>query len=208
MTSTSARAITVEYRPAVAADSRDIAQLLCIAGGGIYEFLFDDLIPFLTAADILSIGVTGEGYPISYRNCFVAVGGISGEIVGVANVFPADDLKEQQYGIVPPERQERVQSILQLQDWGSMLLNALAVNERCRGLGIGTQLLDWAKRRTEAAGLDRLSLHVWADNVAAVSFYKAHGFVELGVAPVAEHPRLAHTGGSILMQHVIAAAEN
>jgi ribosomal protein S18 acetylase RimI-like enzyme len=193
----------VEYRPAVAGDSRDIAQLLCIAGGGLYEFLFDDLIPMLTAVDILSFGTAGESYPLSFRNCFVAVDGINSEIVGGANVFPADDLREQHDGIVPLERRQHVQPILELQDWGSMFLNALAVDDRCRGLGVGTRLLDWAKWRAQAAGFDRLSLHVWADNVAAVNFYRARGFVALGVAPVTEHPRLMHTGGSILMQHVI-----
>jgi hypothetical protein len=53
----------VEYRPATAADSRYIARLFCMAGGGPYEFLFDDLIPFVTAADVLSmeIGVAPIG---------------------------------------------------------------------------------------------------------------------------------------------------
>jgi ribosomal protein S18 acetylase RimI-like enzyme len=80
----------------------------------------------------------------------------------------------------------------------------LAVSEQYRGHGIGARLLDWAHGRAKAAGFDRLSLHVWADNVTTLRFYKARGFVEIGVAAIATHPRLMHEGGSILMRHTIA----
>ena len=86
-----------------------------------------------------------------------------------------------------------------------MFLNALAVSDKCRGLGVGSRLLDWAEGRAKAGGFDLLSLHVWANNLTAVKFYKRRGFVELGIAPLASHPRLADTGGSILMRQVIAA---
>ena len=197
----------IDYRPAAAAESRDIAQLVCLAGGGIYEFLFDDFIPFLTVADILSMGIAHEGNPLSFRNCFVAVDKSKERIAGLANAFPANDLKGQSYWILPAERQEHVRSFLQCQDWGSMFLNALGVRAEYSGRGIGTRLLDWARRRAVAAGLQRLSLHVWADNVTALRFYKARGFTEVDVAVIADHPRLHHTGGSILMSRLIADDE-
>lgn len=85
-----------------------------------------------------------------------------------------------------------------------MFLNVLAVCDGCRGRGVGTRLLAWAKQQTRRAGLDRLSLQVWADNAAAREFYRARGFVELGVADIAPHPRLSHRGGSILMSKTLA----
>ena len=197
------RKIEVDYRAALAADSRDIARFICIAGGGLHEFLFDDLVPLMSAVDFLTMGVWGEDYPISYRNCFVAVDRATGEVLGAANAFPADDLKKQEYALVPAERQDHIRALLQLQDWDSMFLNALAVSEKCRGLGVGTWLLNWARKCAEAAGFDRLSLHVWEDNTTAVNFYKARGFVEMGIARVAEHPRLPHTG-SMLMRQMLA----
>jgi ribosomal protein S18 acetylase RimI-like enzyme len=196
--------IEIDYRPALATDCRDIARFICIAGGGLYEFLFDGLFPVLTAVDLLAVGVWGDRYPISFRNCQVAVDRASGGIVGTANAFPINDLKDEKYELVPAERREHIQAMLQLQDWGSMFLNALAVGEQYRGLGIGTQLLRWAQGLAKAKGFARLSLHVWGDNEGAVQFYKAHGFVELGVAPLEMHPRLAHAGGSILMRQIIA----
>lgn len=189
----------IAYRPARPEDSRTIAHLICEAGGGLYEFLFSDLIPFVSALDIVAAGVEADGSPLSYANCRVATCG-STEIVGVANAFPADLIREQPLVPFASDRLARIRPLLQLQDWGSMLLNAIAVAERHRGRGIGTHLLDWAEAHALQAGLSRLSLHVWADNLAAIRLYKVRGFVEIGIARVAPHPRLQHPGGSLLMQ--------
>ena len=96
--------------------------------------------------------------------------------------------------------------MLDLQDWGSMFLNALAVSERYRCRGIGARLLDWAEDRARRAGFDRLSLHCWADNTAALSFYQAREFVALEVAEIPYDARLRHFGGSILMQRKLRHA--
>ena len=81
-----------------------------------------------------------------------------------------------------------------------MFLNAIAVAGSCRGKGIGTQLVDRAEIHSLEAGFTRLSLHVWADNIAAVRLYKRLGFVEIGIAELAISPRLPYRGGSLLMQ--------
>lgn len=189
----------ITYRMARPDDSSELARYMCLAGGGLYEFLFDNLIPFVTAVDLLSAGIGGEHYPVSYRNCCVAALGRDGEIVAAANVFPADRLKEENYVVLGSERHSHVRPMLELQDWGSMFLNSLAVNDAHRGSGIGAKLLGWAEARAAEAGYDRLSLHVWADNIPAVNFYKARGFDQIGVAEIPPHPRLQHHGGSILM---------
>lgn len=197
----------IGYRSAVSADSETIAQLICVAGGGLYEFLFDGLIPLLTAADVLARAVSSERETISYRNCVVAFSLTSGEVFGAANAFPVDELKEERYRLLPTGRREHIRSMLQMQDWGSMFLNAIVVGERCRRNGVGSQLVDWSEIRAREAGLDRLSLHVWADNTAALKFFRAKGFVALRVAAVAPHPRLPHLGGSILMSKPVLPRE-
>ena len=195
----SGQADAIEYRAARFGDSLDIARFLCMAGGGLYEFLFDDIVPIMTATEFLAAGVAGEDSPVSHRNCHVAVDAVSGRIVGAANVFPADLLNRETYPLVPPDRQQHIRAMLQLQDRGSMFLNALAVDESCRGAGVGVRLLGWAQARAQDGGFDRLSLHVWADNLAAREFYRRRGFVDVAVADVAPHARLAHRGGSVLM---------
>ena len=146
------KSVKITYRMAGPDDSRDIARFMCIAGGGVYEFLFDDLIPFVTAVDLLSSGIGSEHYPISYRNCCVASVGHDGDIVAAANVFPADLLKEDHYVLFGSERHNHIRPMLELQDWGSMFLNSLAVSDAHRGSGIGAALLDWAEARTAEAG--------------------------------------------------------
>lgn len=193
------------YRPAHSLDSREIAQLICIAGGGLFEFLFDDLVPLLGAADLLTVGVWGEDHPISYTNCHVAADAETDEVLGMVNVFPADELRKEEYGPIPEDRLAHVRSLLELQDWGSMFLNALAVSERCRGLGVGSRLTDWAERHARAHGFDRISLHVWESNTNAIEIYRKRGFVEIGKAPIADHPRLSHKRASILMRRELGA---
>jgi ribosomal protein S18 acetylase RimI-like enzyme len=157
----------------------------------------------MKAVDFLAAGVASEDLPISYRNCCVATA--SETIVGSANVFPTDALKNEDYAFVPSDRIDHIRSMLELQDWGSMFLNTLAVSEAHRGSGIGIRLLGWARTRAREAGFDRLSLHVWADNTSALRFYEAQGFVRQGVAKVPTHPRLPRKGGSILMRQIISA---
>jgi ribosomal protein S18 acetylase RimI-like enzyme len=200
------RGRAIVYRAARLSDSLDLARLLCVAGGGLYEFLFDGIVPFMTATEFLAAGIAGDDSPISHRNCFVAVDATSDRVLGAANVFPADLLGPDTYPLVPLERQVHIRPLLQLRDRGSMFLNALAVDESCRGTGIGARLLDWAKAEARSGGFDRLSLHVWADNTAAREFYKLRGFVDVAVAEVASHPRLAHRGGSVLMSCTLAIA--
>lgn len=180
-------------------DSRGIAALICEAGGGLYEFLFDDLIPFVSALDIVAAGVGASGSPLSHENCVVASGGPAG-IVGVANLFPADSIADEAFLALVSDRFDRIRPMLQLRDRGSMFLNAIAVAANRRGEGIGTHLIDQAEILSLKAGLPRLSLHVWVDNVAAIKLYKRHGFVEVGIAEVVPSPRLPHRGGSLLMQ--------
>lgn len=186
------------YRTAHLTESLDVARFITVAGGGLYEFLFDDLVPLVSANELLAIAVASDSDPVSYRNCQVAVDENNG-ILGTANAFPADLLRDPSYALLPDERVDHIRPMLLLQDWDSMFLNALAVGDQCRGRGIGSQLLEWALTRARDLGLPRLSLHVWADNLVARDYYKTRGFSDVGVADVAPHPRLPHRGGSVLM---------
>lgn len=195
----------VAYRPAAHEDSRAIAALICEAGGGLYEFLFDDLLPFVSALDVVAAGVGAGGSPLSYENCLVATSGSTG-VVGVANLFPADSMADEVFLSLVSDRFDHIRPMLQLQDSGSMFLNAIAVAGNFRDKGIGTRLIDGAEAYTLQAGLPRLSLHVWVDNIAAIKLYKRRGFVEVGIAELAPCPRLPHRGGSLLMQKKLTPA--
>lgn len=195
------------YRAACLGDSRGVARLITLSGGGLYEYLFEELVPFVSAADFLAMGVASLDEPISHRNCQVAVDDELGGILGVANVFPASVLQAEGYPLLPAERLDHVSPILRLQDRDSLLLNALAVERAHRKRGIGGRLLQWALNRAREVGLPRLSLHVWEDNVPAREYYKERGFAEIGVAEIAACPRLAHRR-SILMSRASLGASS
>lgn len=68
------------------------------------------------------------------------------------------------------------------------ILEQLFVAAAFQGQGIGSQLLDVAKR---AAG-DRLSLYVFARNEAGRRFYERHGFAPSGVVDDEGEPDLSY----------------
>ncbi len=190
----------IVYRPGEVGDSNEIASYMCLAGDGLYEFLLNDLVPGLAATGILRWAIASSETPLSYRNCFVAVDENTGQLAGVVNSFPADRLKQHGLDFLPGDRTHHVRAILNLQDWGSWFVNSLAVGENWRRKGIATNLMDHAASQASEAGFDRISLHVWADNLSACAFYKKSGFAAMGTADITAHPRLPHTKGSILMR--------
>lgn len=56
------------------------------------------------------------------------------------------------------------------------MIHNMVVDEAHRRRGIGTALLEEAKRWTRDRGLTAVQLGVWAGNAPAVSFYRKHGF--------------------------------
>ena len=108
------------YRAASFADCRDIARYISLAGGGLYEFLFGDLVPLLTPTGFLTVATASPRYSISYRNCFVAMDEATKAVIGMANVFPTDLLKKENSAVLPLKRRSHIQPMLDLQDWGSM----------------------------------------------------------------------------------------
>ena len=57
-----------------------------------------------------------------------------------------------------------------------VLIEDLVVDERRRRRGIGTALLEAARRWSGQRGLGSMELVVWAANSEAVDFYRKHGF--------------------------------
>lgn len=62
-----------------------------------------------------------------------------------------------------------------------IVIDAIAVDEKYRGKGIGHQLLDFVKEIKENKGCDAIELQVNARNTAAYEMYKKYGFTEKSV---------------------------
>ncbi|MCW2237345.1 GNAT family N-acetyltransferase [Azospirillum canadense] len=185
-------------RPAMADDAPEMARLIDMAGGGVYEFLLDGLVPGLTAAEMLVPGLAGSSGSFSHRHSGVAEA--DGRIVGVAHAYPVDWMRAQDYTGLPPDRLAHMADFSRTQDWGSYFLSALAVDPDWRRRGIARSLLAWVYKRARTGGFDRVTLHVWADNTEAQRLYAAEGFEEVARADVPWHERLPHRGGSLLLR--------
>lgn len=191
----------LRIRPADADDAPELARLIDIAGGGVYEFLLDGLMPGMTAAEMLVPGLAGRSGSLSHRQSGVAE--LDGQVVGVAHGYPTDWIRTEDYSGLPPDRVAHMAEFSQTLDWGSYFLSALAVDPDLRRQGIAGRLLGWFYERARTGGFDRVTLHVWADNEPARRLYSGEGFEEIGRADIPWHPRLPHQGGSILMRRYL-----
>ena len=193
----------ISYRDATTEDSAAIASYICLAGDGLYEFLLDDLIPGFRCDEVLKWTVGVLASPLSYKNCFVAVDTSDGQIAGVINLFPADELREQDHDLINTKRWRFLEPVFKLQDWGSLFINSLAVGRHWRKNGIGGRLLDHAYEQAKSEGYDTVSLHVWSENLNAISFYEKRGFISVDRVALPAHPQFAGKSGSILMRRKI-----
>jgi GNAT superfamily N-acetyltransferase len=187
----------IVYRIANPRDRNVIADYFLMASGGFLEFLLDNLIPGFSSKQLLAQAIASPEGLRSHKNCYVAE--LNNQIVGAINLFPVDALQEEDLSLFHGERLAYISDFNEVQDWGSMLLSSIAVAPHYQNQGIGTELLDRAIEHTHRNGLDRLSLHVWADNAIAQNFFTRRGFKAIGGADILPHPRLKHSGGTILM---------
>ena len=86
-----------------------------------------------------------------------------------------------------------------LEDCGSLYVSAVAVFHEHRRLGIGTRLLEEARRRARALGLDRLSLICFEKNTKALRLYQRLGFRELRRRAIVPHPFLHYREGDAIL---------
>lgn len=187
----------LRLRPATEGDARLIARYVILAGGGLFEFMFEGLVPGKTPLDVLT-HIAGEPDSLfSHRRCRIAERG--GEACGLLNTYPADLIRGETFAQLPPDRRGHLAAFPEVQDWGSLYLSALAVEPAHRRKGIGRALLAGALAEAAAAGFPRLSLHVWDDNRPAAALYAAAGFRRLAPLAIPWHARLPHRGGMWLL---------
>lgn len=186
-------------RAAAPDDAAALAELILLAGGGVYEFQLDGLFGDIALSDVLASGICGAAGNFSHRHMIVAEEEGGDAVVGMAHGYPAEWMRELDRSFIPPDRLAHLAPFEALQDWDSYFVSALAVLPAQRRRGLGAALLDALAKKARAGGFPRLSLHVWADNAAALAFYAAVGFVEQGRADMPSHPRLPHVSGSVLL---------
>lgn len=186
-------------RPARRADAAVIARLMAIAGDGIPEYLWGRLArPGQSRLEVGALRAARDDADFSWTNAILAerggrpVGMMLGYVVGTEPpVDPATIA-----GLPAPVRPF---AELEAEAPPSFYVNALAVFAEDRGLGIGGQLLEAARRRARRRGVDTLSIEAFEENAGAVRLYHRHGYRIVARRRAIAHPCHPYGGDVVLM---------
>ncbi|MFA0812750.1 GNAT family N-acetyltransferase [Microbulbifer epialgicus] len=190
----------VTYRQGRKNDCRKIAELNYIASEGAIEYLFHNLVPNMTAKDVLSYGLEKDVYPHSYKSTIVAEN--EGQIVGSALSYPAKfhcitaELKK----FLSANRLDHFRSFYLSRVEGSYFLDAICVLSKYRKKGIGKSLFEHTKKKALSNGCHELSLIEFSDNKKAIKFYRENRFEQVKSIDLKPHKLIPHNEGCVLMK--------
>lgn len=189
----------VLYRKARQDECLKLAECINQTAGGILEFLYHDLIPGQGAVDLVAEFLTaGERYD-SYSSITVAE--YQGEIIGMVSSYPAQlhridpEMKE----FFPKERLDVLRGFFCARIEDSYYLSAIFVDERFRGLGVGSKLIALTKDKAKSYGYKVLSLLVMADNEPALRVYDRNNFKKVKSVKLTPNKFIPHEGGVYLL---------
>ena len=185
-------------RQATIDDTHHLARFAIMMGGGVFEMLYDGLVPDQSIESILETSFSQSGTTSYYENHWIAEQ--DGQVEGSVHAFPFDDFANDPIDPrVPEERYAVLQPWDDLSADGIYFLNALSVYpEYCRR-GIGSSLLSLACEQANEKGFTEIGLWVFSENIGAVAMYEKLGFKIVGREPIIEHPLLYFKGEGFLM---------
>lgn len=182
------------FRGARPCDAARIAELFQLSAEGVADYVWAglaDQYPGLTPLEIGAKRYAREGVAFSYQNCVVAE--CEAEVVGNCHAYLME-------ASAPGEHPDPVlRPYAELEAPGSLYISSLAVDERARGLGIGSRLLGLAVGRARRQGVSELSLIVFEENLGARRLYHRFGFREVARRAIVPHPLIQAHGHAILM---------
>src|SRR5574341_1387077 len=148
------------FRDARKEDSKRIAELDDIASEGALDFLFHDIVPGVTPVQMVAQGLENDHYPHSYRSVIVAEQ--DNNVVGMSLSFPSryHAITDELRNFLPADRLEHFRDFFSSRVEDSHFLDALAVDERYRNRGVGSELINLTAKRARKEGFKTLSLRV------------------------------------------------
>lgn len=190
----------ITYRNGKKEDCRVLVKFVNIASEGVLEFLFHDLIPDMSPIQMVAHNLGAENSYYSYKNAIVAE--YKQNLTGISLSYPSSfhQITEEMKNFLPEDRLEHFKSFYSSRVEDSLFLNALCVDERFRGQGIGTELIFLTKKKAKEIGYKALSLMVLADNTEAQRLYSRCGFIIAEAVELKSHELIPHEGGCFLMK--------
>jgi ribosomal protein S18 acetylase RimI-like enzyme len=189
------------YRPAGAADSRFIAEMIDLSSDGIALIEWEAAAREAGDRTALDVGAeryaAGEG-EYSYRNCVLAE--VAGRRAGLLLSFPMPPRDPAAAAAPPPyDGSDVFAPYRYLEAPDTWYICGVAIRPEYRGRGIGTRLLQIAREQAREHGYERLSLVVFAENTGAVRLYRRLGYRITARAPIVPHPLIRCRGNALLM---------
>lgn len=183
-----------------------LAALVLEAGEGIFEQLFEGVMPGLHAGQVVRLAVADTGSALSHTNAVVAEE--AGRLLGAVLGYPAAEygLSPVAKALVPSRRVAPLAELLESRLPGSFYINTVAVMPEARGKGLARMLVETAIEVAAQKGFDEISLHAWIDNAAAQRLYAGLGFAEIARIDVPQTRHLAHAAPIVLMRTTVEAA--
>ncbi len=207
--------MTTQFRDATPQDSADIARVCCLAGGGAFEFLYNDLQRDHSAETILAALSALQSTPYSYRRFIVAES--DGEFAGAANAISLPNLIATEKNVLPALRNNlglgrtsvvravvrRIRLGLRIRgrqlDSDTIILANIAVFPKHTGKGIGASLVQHVLDEASTGGYPSVSLVVWDSNMRARTLYKRMGFALVDTAPFKPLPSMPYQARCLMV---------
>ncbi len=185
-------AMNIIIRPATKSEARKIAEFYAISSDGVANYVWSKLAE--PGEDLLDVGArryAREDTDFSYQNCKLVEA--DSQVVAMLVAFPMSV----DPGYVEEDPVLKPYSVLE--EDNSYYICGVAVEEKLRGCGIGSQLMLEAEKDAKGRGFKKLSLVVFEENRRAVELYSKLGYRELMRETVVPHPLIHFTGDALLM---------
>ena len=187
------------YREGKIEDCDKIAQGIDLASGGIIEFLFHGLLKDHTPDQVMSNVLRDQKGYETYKNAIVAE--YENEVIGIVYSYPAKyhGISEETRRFFHKERLEFLAEFFNSRVEDSLFLDSIYVDEKFRGLGVGSKLIQLTKEKAKKQGFSQLSLMVMNSNRVARRSYERNSFSIVKHVDVKEHPLIPNKGGIYLL---------
>lgn len=189
----------IKYRDAQKEDCSKVAEYINLASDGVVDYLFKDIVPGMTVAQILTYNLENENGYDSYKSVIVAEDNL--DIIGMIQFYSSvyHRIDEEMRSFFPEERLEQFKEFYESRIDNSLLINAMFVHKDYRCKGIGTRFISLAEEKAKSLGFDNLSLLVLADNLNAQRVYQSNGFKIAKEIKLKNSVSINHTDGIYLM---------
>jgi ribosomal protein S18 acetylase RimI-like enzyme len=188
--------MAIETRNSIETDFSHLTRIRMLAHGGFNEALYEDLEK--SVEEIIEIELGDSDSTEYYKNYWVALDNEA--IAGGILAFPYDDHNPDiDHPLLPEERLVLEEPFEAIEAPGTYYIHAITVFPEFTRRGVGSILLDLARKHAIASRIRELSLYVFAENSGAISLYKKHGYREMGRSPLIPHSKIIYSGDVLLM---------